>query len=146
MLYGESERYLFALVQSGAVSQQAGQNVDQLLVKELGPIDMSGAQPMQGPPDQMFLGLEHQLRGLVQAKALSEEGFGCIYAVLAEERAPQSTTSRGIPAVDMSSRGSHGGTFSRLGNIVMNSAASGFGFTLGGNAANSLWHGLFGRH
>lgn len=86
MLYGESERYLFALVQSGAVSQQAGGTVDQLLIKELGPIDMSGAQPMQGPPDQLFLGLEHQLRGLVQAKALSETTFGSIYAVLSEER------------------------------------------------------------
>lgn len=62
------------------------------------------------------------------------------------DAAPQSTTSRGLPAVDMTSRGQHHGTFSRLGNIVMNSAASGFGFTLGGNAANSLWSSLFGRH
>lgn len=86
MLYGESERYLFALVQSGAVSQQAGQTADQILISELGPIDMTGAQPMQGPPDQLYLGLEHQLRGLVQAKALSEAGFGSIYALMSEER------------------------------------------------------------
>ena len=86
MLYGESERYLFALVQSGAVSQQAGQTSDQILISELGPIDMTGAQPMQGAPDQLFLGLEHQLRGLVQAKALSEAGFGSIYALMSEER------------------------------------------------------------
>lgn len=86
MLYGESERHLFALVQSGAVSQQAGQTADQILISELGPIDMTGAQPMQGPPDQLFLGLEHQLRSLVQAKALSEAGFGSIYALMSEER------------------------------------------------------------
>lgn len=86
MLYGESERYLFALVQSGAVTQQAGQTVDQTLIKELGPIDMTGAQPMQGAPDQLFLGLEHQLRGLVQAQALSEASFGSIYALLSQER------------------------------------------------------------
>ena len=97
MLYGESERHLFALVQSGAIQRQAGETVDHLLEKELGPINMQGAQPMQGSPDQLFLGLEHQLRSLVQAKALSEETFGSIYAILAEERGGNSSLPSGAP-------------------------------------------------